>query len=237
MRVFVINLDRASERMQRMSARLLGLNFERLSAVDGRRSDLPQAPGMQAGEVGCLLSHRKAWAAMLGAGDPFVCVLEDDAELSPDFAEYVREADWLPADFDVIKLDTGFDRVFLERDTLPARSRVLHRLRSEHMGAAAYIVSERGAKRLLAATEGLSEPVDVTMFGMSGTRSMTVFQVLPALCCQEGSQSNIGEFGERHIRLRGWSRIWREIKRPYRQVRNVVMSERWRTIRTEVGFL
>ena len=89
---FVINLDRATQRMEETARQLndAGLPFTRLPAVDG--ADLPPETGaqamthlgreMMAGELGCYQSHLNAAEAFLASDAELGLVLEDDVALT-----------------------------------------------------------------------------------------------------------------------------------------------------------
>ena len=101
MKVMLINLDRDADRLAAADAQLkgLGIAYERLSAVDARAMPLEEKRAavnafrwwcaigrpVRDGEIGCALSHFKAWEAM--GADEAVCVLEDDVVLDPRFSE------------------------------------------------------------------------------------------------------------------------------------------------------
>ena len=104
MKHYVINLDRAPERLAE-TARLFegaGLAFERVPAVDARalsreelrkacrpvRFYLANARRVRTGEIACTLSHRKAWRAAFADGAPAAAVFEDDVAFD---AEGLRE--------------------------------------------------------------------------------------------------------------------------------------------------
>ena len=103
MKVFLINLPRSTTRLARVSARLeaLGVSWERLEAIDdaelapserGRRFSAfgwwccTLAPPVH-GQIGCALSHQKAYRKIIEEGLPFACVLEDDVVLDDRFPE------------------------------------------------------------------------------------------------------------------------------------------------------
>jgi glycosyl transferase, family 25 len=95
-RVFVVSLARASERRERVRARLAGLDFRFLDAVDKLELDrekllaggvcderaTPRAfrhrADMPLGHVGCSLSHRAIYEQIVENGWRRVIVLEDD---------------------------------------------------------------------------------------------------------------------------------------------------------------
>ena len=171
--IYVINLDRDTERMASIRANLegLGLPFERLSAVMGK--DVPEweklvdmsayawrnrldAP--RAGEVGCYLSHLKAMETFLRTDAPWCVILEDDVEVLPACADVLRslaEKD----DWDLVKL-------FNFHSGLPVKKRALaggHHLvvhLTRTTSAAAYVVNRRAAETLLRSMRPISEQVD-----------------------------------------------------------------------------
>ena len=96
-RVVVINLDRRTDRMEKLGAQLdeLGIQYERFSAIDGK------AEGIQPMEAG-KLSHLKVIQELNGEK---VLILEDDAHFVDGFQErFDTEMDSLPADWDVFYL-------------------------------------------------------------------------------------------------------------------------------------
>lgn len=92
--VYVINLDGSAERLEAIRARLdaFGLEFERISAIDGRKLDLSTVAdydsaraesyvgrGLVGGEIGCYRSHLDAAARFLASDATYALILEDDA--------------------------------------------------------------------------------------------------------------------------------------------------------------
>ena len=98
MRLIVINLDHDTDRRARVERRLaeLGLRWERLSAVDGRRldpchehlidHDTNAARGLEfsPGAIGCWLSHRRAQRMVAEGVEPMALILEDDIAIADD---------------------------------------------------------------------------------------------------------------------------------------------------------
>jgi len=96
-RVVVINLDRRTDRMERLGAQLdeLGIQYDRFSAIDGKAEGI--AP-MEAGK----LSHLKVIEELNGEK---ALILEDDAHFVDGFQErFDAEMDSLPEDWDVFYL-------------------------------------------------------------------------------------------------------------------------------------
>lgn len=113
---YVINLDRAGDRMRVMAAQCeqQGIPFIRVPAVDGARvrpavRQKTVTPACQKectnSTIGCALSHMKVWTAVLRQNQACVVVMEDDADLVPDFVRGVERAlQDVPEDFDVLLL-------------------------------------------------------------------------------------------------------------------------------------
>jgi glycosyl transferase family 25 len=194
--VYVINLDRSPERLAHMTAMLGGLDvaFQRVPAVDGRKLSEAEvkrlAPdgGLFAGEIGCFLSHRECWRRIAAGASSSGIVLEDDVIASPWLADLTKHASWIPADADLIKLETrGDQRTIVSRKTLKAGGRELARFHGANLCAAAYLVSRAAAARLFAATETLEMPVDNFMFHPHSRMfaELVTYQLIPAACIQE----------------------------------------------------
>lgn len=94
MKCLVVNLDRDVERLDATRALFssAGLDFERVRAVDALamapealhsacpriRFYLANARRVRAGEIGCALSHKKAWQMVVERNLPLAAVFEDD---------------------------------------------------------------------------------------------------------------------------------------------------------------
>jgi glycosyl transferase family 25 len=186
-RIYVLNLARSPERRAFMldacaRARVVP---EFVAAVDGRTCRSSVA-ALSKAETALILSHRKAWRKLLAGRDDHAIVLEDDVHLGKGFAALIA-SDLGAITFDVIKLETMFHRTLVARNGLRLADRALHRLESEHVGAAGYIVSREGAQKLLRSTHRLDEPVDQTIFGRRAIRrnEIVAFQLVPAILVQD----------------------------------------------------
>jgi glycosyl transferase family 25 len=186
--VYVINLARSPERrafMIEQCARA-GVAPQFVAAVDGRRRRSTRPLRLSVAETALILSHRKVWRRLLASGDPYALALEDDVHLGAGFAALLA-ADWSVHDFDAVKFETLFHRVWLARAGAPFADRRLRRLGAEHLASAGYLVSRAGAAKMLAMTRALDEPVDQTLFGRATLfeRRLTVLQLDPAAVVQD----------------------------------------------------
>ncbi|MFZ2469327.1 glycosyltransferase family 25 protein [Parvibaculum sedimenti] len=194
MDVYVINLDNQTGRLAAMQAQVPGLR--RIAAIDGwklppqelaRGLHFPDGYDLSPPEIGCTKSHRAAWTELLASGEPCACVLEDDALLSADFNRIIAQHHWLPACYDLIKIETTQQDILLDKQSdSQIEDRNLYRLRSRHLGAGGYIVSHRGAEKLLELSETYLYPVDVLMFDhrVPEFAQLRIYQMTPALCIQ-----------------------------------------------------
>ncbi|GHD07547.1 glycosyltransferase family 25 protein [Tianweitania populi] len=238
MRIFLINLDHSPDRLAFMTAQLeaLGLQAERLAAVEGDKIDLSPyaASGLRPGEVGCFLSHREAWCRLVASGDELALVLEDDVRLSQDLPAVLQAAAKLGAGNHILKLDTSGRPIAVEANTLAALERVrFARLCSEHTGTAGYIISAEAAAELLARSMTFTDPVDLFMFGKRAVLMSCplIFQAVPAVVAQEKRFRAVHgtAMGSviRHHKPSDASvitKVFRELRRWLRRLARLVMS-------------
>ena len=172
------------------------LAVRRVAAVDGKMltgpeaNDLSRPPSpetLSRYNRGCVLSHRQAMQEFLAGGESHGCVLEDDVFISPDFFHLVKKTDWIPKGCHLVKLETTRQEVTIARRGIACGDRHLFRLRSLHFGTAAYIISRRGAERLLEMTQRPDRSIDRILFEPAGLKNMgPVYQLVPAPCIQAG---------------------------------------------------
>lgn len=164
-----INKQQVSETLKKYS---LAVNSEILSEV----------------EVACYLSHYCLWQQVVDSNLPYLMVFEDDIYFSKSAKALLKDLSWLPDNFDVIKLETMYDRVMINKGKGLSLGHTLCQMQSRHMGMAGYIISQQGAHKLLAMTKklGVDRPVDHIMFEkLINEKNSSVHQVVPALCIQD----------------------------------------------------
>ncbi len=201
MRVFVISMDRAVERRAAVKRRLgnCGVVPEFVRAVDGRclsdsearqrgyRTSRFHQP-LQASEIGCALSHFQALKLFLETGEASCVILEDDAEVSPNFIDQVRMLESSISGWDLIKLE---NRPSAVKGPVVARVEgmdVFVSLRPG-FGATGFVYSRLGARKVLDSWgAAFSRPYD-TLLSKAWRQRMCILQVFPALVWEDGGES------------------------------------------------
>jgi glycosyl transferase family 25 len=171
---WVINLDRAPERLARIRAQLenLGLPWTRLSAVDARALTDTQRAALDEpayrrkhgktpawGELGCYLSHVEVMRRFLTSDAEFALVLEDDALLRDTLPAVLRGLLAHPARWDVVKLSavhSGSPVPVLE----VAPGHHLAVMLTRCTGSSAYLVNRHAAEVYVRELLPMSVPYD-----------------------------------------------------------------------------
>ncbi len=172
---FIINMDGADERwafVERGFA-ATGIPFRRVTGVDGRalRYPIPEfdeaayrrrhGKRLDAGQVGCYLSHLKALRAFLESDLDHAVIAEDDASPRSDLRATLDAAIRLGDAWDLLRLCGFHDPHPLPFATLddPQRSRLCIAL-TRLCGTGAYLVNRRGAARLVERLLPMRLPID-----------------------------------------------------------------------------
>jgi glycosyl transferase family 25 len=157
-------------------------------------------------------------------------IFEDDLHLADDAGSLLRTGEWVPEEADFVKLETMRQPTRVEKTPFAVLgTRRLHRLAGKHIGAGGYIVTRRGAEKLLGMSETFTNPVDHFLFNpeLPWASSLTTFQLSPAICIQDfflkepaaviGLGSDLHEERSQD-RPQGLMKLWREVKRPFVQL-------------------
>lgn len=199
MKIYLINLDRAAERLSWFRQQIdgKGLDLIRVAAVDASRLDeaeLDRWRALSSGqkslsppEIGCMLSHRKVWELIVQGTDEWAFVAEDDIHLTADAPLFLRGANWIPKGADLVKAETFLNELEMSAAVWgQPHGHQLRRLKSRHFGTAGYFISKKVAVQLLAYTAKHCEPVDLILFSreLGLLDELTVLQLSPAICVQ-----------------------------------------------------
>ena len=208
--IYVISLRTSTSRRRAMTQRMaaLGLEFEFIDAIRGgdippdQRHDLTSdqrrrhlgAP-FSNGALGCLMSHRAAWAQIRDAHLDAAIILEDDAELAPEAIEVLPRIAALKGRFDLINLHNTAGRPLVDAARISS-THALSITRYASIGAVGYVVSRAAAERLLEVSlPGIFE-VDVLMnrWWEHGLRTLVL---TPSIVSEDGHESTIGYSGKK----------------------------------------
>ena len=176
-----ISLDRRPDRWAEFSkrAKTADVRVLRLPAVDAKEFDAVKHSAVSlltahnikfkvrrahyeidtAGAVGASLSHFKAWNYLINSASSSLIVFEDDAMIPADFKERLEKVvAELPQEWDMI---TFYNTEFLtSRGCKPDPTTAPLESCNGLMGAHAYMISRRGAQRLLARAYPIELHVD-----------------------------------------------------------------------------
>jgi len=156
--IYWINLDRATERRQRMEEMLKDdalsevKKILRVSASDGKNpgmfDEVENAVTTDPGLYGCVLSHMRCMKMLAESTDEIALILEDDAtlEYKPYWKERVSEMlSQAPPDWEIIQLGIilGSGKEF------PPNKKFERTIAGEVWSTIAYLVNNKGAKRFM----------------------------------------------------------------------------------------
>ncbi len=173
---YLINLDRATERMEQMDAQLkaLSIPYTRISAVLGDLLDDPIDDFDDIGfrirtgkhrnkrEVGCYFSHIKCLRAFLATDQPHALILEDDAILPESLPTVIDSALEHASKWDLLRLSSSREGSYIDIAEL-ADSRSLGINTRVLKNTAAYMINRKGAERCLERILPMQWPYDVAL--------------------------------------------------------------------------
>ncbi|WP_443743135.1 glycosyltransferase family 25 protein [Sutterella sp.] len=209
----VINLDRSPERWESVRNQFdqLNLPITRISGVDGRQLSTETLRNIQMplkdkwefprllspGEVGCYLSHIKCWELLAKSKESWALIIEDDIQISPEAADFFRDASWIPKDLELVQPFNFFDNCTMkvakhEYSVMHGR-KLMHPYKPSPIGTLAYFITKKCALDALAASRKLGMPVDEFLFGSmsSWAKKHPVWKLNPVLALPVGFDSTI----------------------------------------------
>lgn len=195
MKVFIINLDQSTDRLQQQEKQFkrLGMSFERLPAVSV--NDISEEFYLnhikygqrliKQTEMACFLSHKKAWERVILENQPCV-ILEDDAILTNDFVQVLSAIQHLNHNgLELINLEVQPRKKVVSKTPIHS---ILHHeyhiygLYLEKNGTGGYILFPAGAKKLLNRAKKELALADAFIFG---THDLKLYQIEPAVLLQD----------------------------------------------------
>ena len=171
MQTLVISLPNSTKRRDLVQAVLdkYQINWEFLAAVDGttlKEADLPYDRkkvskllgfDLTNTEIGCFLSHRKAWFKCISSNQPTL-IFEDDFRLAPNFHESINLLLTKFIDWDIARLQ-GLKDVHHQLIKEYGPNQIVIN-KEDPLGATAYLIKPRSAQILLDKSKQVFEPLD-----------------------------------------------------------------------------
>ncbi len=220
--VYIINLDRSKERFKSVSqsAEKVGLNYYRVSAVDGSKIDIFHQPEINVkrfrrrhgknilpGEAGCYMSHLRALSAVANGNNFYAVIAEDDVGFDQDFVEIITKLTHIDG-WDMIKFANHRHRIFHKYMDVTDNVSIGRFLHGPLGSSAAYIVTKEGAKKLVAKLTPMCLPYDVALErGWSGYNAFSTNKNIVKFCGGNGSTIVKGRKTYQNMRLPKWKRI------------------------------
>ncbi len=218
---WVINLDRAPQRLARIGAQLdaLGLPWTRFSAVEGTRlpaaeqAELLDRPGFERrhgmspslGELGCYLSHVRLMQAFLDSEHGLALILEDDVNPTAALPEVLQRLMAAHSCWDMVKLSAIHSGTPLGVLELGQGHR-LGVMFSRCTGSSAYVVNRSAAQRYVQQLLPMQLPYDHA-YDRGWVYGLKVRRVFPEVCVHDDQvESTIGNLGP--SRKFAWHRRW-----------------------------
>ncbi|MFN3846841.1 MAG: glycosyltransferase family 25 protein [Paracoccaceae bacterium] len=171
--VWMINLDRATDRRARMEAQFdaLGLTVTRIAAIDGKTEAARIVPVADtdrftalmgrpplAAELGCYLSHLEAWRQLVASDAKVGLVLEDDVVFHDNFLLAVTAALRASDQWDMLKLNRIRAKMPVPQGRVQAWQ--LNAYLGPATGFGAYLITRDLAARLLPKLLPIRLPID-----------------------------------------------------------------------------
>ena len=210
LRCYVINLDTSKTRLSKFEAAFQDTNLiiERIPAVDGRLIDIEafaddnqcqkkMGRGIQPGEVGCHLSHRKAIEKFLSTDAPYAIVFEDDAIPDKGFEKTVTTIieKFLKHNNSATAINLGAMDFKYSSKVLTINDKTLRCTHRFPMLATGVLWTRSGAKTFLDNASPITMPYDNFLrYLFSGTN--TAFSIQPPIIRFSGIESDIASRNE-----------------------------------------
>lgn len=233
-KVFLINLDRSTERLEKATTQLKRLNvsFERISAMDGSKltpRDISAvfdenqalqrtAYNLTIGEIGCYLSHVECWRRIVQEQLDFAIILEDDLVLDEHFPESIVAIQELCHDdqWDYLKLANPFkQRRYRELKIIQCGSNQKFSLVNYDKaptGTVAQAVSQNGAQQLLKNRPPFFRAIDVDL-QWEWELDIQVQGLVPYVADISDAESEIQKMAKRKdLKQRRWLKLKESLK-------------------------
>jgi GR25 family glycosyltransferase involved in LPS biosynthesis len=164
--IYVINLDNDIDRWNNL-IKNSNINLIRISAINGNNINkellieeniLDKSSTIKIGQIGCALSHLKAWKESLKNNKPFLIVLEDDVIIDNNIINKIDDlGNYLPKEWDIIFLGgcNVYGKKFNEKLLIPTINNMTYNLCCHAM-----LINKKSVNKLLNIMTPLQYPID-----------------------------------------------------------------------------
>jgi glycosyl transferase family 25 len=220
--VRVISLERSTDRRERVQRELKNFSLEWafLNAVDGfalkalpKSYDQAKVRRLQGyeltpGEIGCYLSHMKAWEQCVEQ-DKTMLVLEDDFVINGDLSHVFESLTQMEQRWSLVRLAALYDVEHRVIDRCDGVELVENK--GDPVGAAAYLTKPSAAAQLIKCSSAIYEPVDHYLEHYS-KHGVSMHAVRPYPISIVGKDSTITDRSGR-LPVKGFQKIKRSVCR------------------------
>jgi len=175
MKIYYINLDQSTERRDWMESQLSVLagddiQYQRIAAIDGSKLSAEEITththSLSPNQLGCSLSHRRAWELIGTGADEYGVVMEDDILISSLAREFLNNDQWIPPCTGILRLETTNSKIrLLSRKGGGIKNNLKYELCEFlfNYGSGAYVIHRDVAKYLQNKYNKIPKPVDLEL--------------------------------------------------------------------------
>lgn len=210
-KIFVISLSNPKELFKTLKNNNIepilvkGINGKKLSnKVIKENTTLLYSYFGSKSSIGIAMSHMKAWKTFLKTNDEYAIIFEDDVIIEPNFTNDLEIAiKKVPTDFDMLylgcfgceKSDNVLSTIFTIMNESNNDNKIINNYINKPivaLGAHAYIISRKGAKKLLNIIEGhISYHIDYVLQHLSKKKIINTYSLNNRIAYQTSTDSVI----------------------------------------------
>jgi len=217
--VFVLTMPNETRRQKNSKKQLKGIFKNVHFCSSPKPKEIPQnyvkwkrrlyfGRDLTLGEFGCFFAHKRVLEKLIAKNLPYALILEDDFIFLDSFKENIDNLLKCSYDWELIRL---ISKPKLKRKLRKPVAELglynqLVRLGSAPGGAYAYLISNKGAKKLLKSMTNVWCPIDVLM-GQPWKTNLEILAVMPPITNVDWSfNSAIGDERFKKQQLNGWQK-------------------------------
>lgn len=225
--IYLINLASRPDRLHAMQKQFdrVDLKFKRIDAVYGkdlaadtihsvhRRGPLGE---LSFGDIGCFLSHRKAWQALVDSEKECALIVEDDVIFGERLKQFLEYLPNRQLSYDIFKLDrhgNSRHQVLLAKHEERTSFGSFRGMLSKHTGGSAYVITRHCAQKALDRSCPFTISVDHFLFNRNNSKfahQILVQQLIPAAVRQGLIENDLGDIHRHRLAQRTYDfKYWK----------------------------